>query len=320
MSTPSTTFTEMVSSTLRNHDREIIDNVVDHNGFLRFLKAKGHIKTKGGGYEIVMPVAYQENQTYQRYFGGDTLDIRASDVITSVKYDWKQIALHVTANGRELRMNNSKEKMIDLVNARLDVAKSTAANNLSVDIYSDGALSNQVGGLSHLISADGTGTVGGIVAGTWTFWKNKFDEILTDATVYANVRAAMNKQWLATTVGTESPDVIILSHDLYTVYEGGLQDNQRYGDGTAAQLGFQALKFKTASVIFDDNTNFGTTAERGYFVNTKYMYLVQHPEAQWSEGDRKTPINQDAVVVPIYWMGNLVTTNRARLGRIHDLA
>ncbi len=50
------------------------------------------------------------------------------------------------------------------------------------------------------------------------------------------------------------------------------------------------------------------------------MYMVQHPEAQWSEGDRKTPLNQDAVVVPIYWMGNLVTTNRSRLGRIHDLA
>jgi hypothetical protein len=320
MSTPSDTFTEMVSTTLRNHDREIVDNVIDHNGFLRYLKARGNIKTKGGGYEIVMPISYAENQTYQRYYGGDTLDIRASDVITSVKYDWKQIALHVTANGRELRMNNSKEKMIDLVNSRMDVAKSTAANNLSVDIYSDGSLTNQVGGLSHLISADGTGTVGGIVAGTWTFWKNKFQEISTDATAYANVRAAMNKQWLATTVGTESPDVIILTHDLYTVYEGGLQDNQRYADASSAALGFQALKFKTANVIFDDNANYGTTAELGYFINTKYMYMVQHPEAQWSEGDRKTPLNQDAVVVPIYWMGNLVTTNRSRLGRIHDLA
>lgn len=320
MASPSETFTEMVSTTLRNHDREIVDNIMDHCGFLRYLKARGNIKTKGGGYEIVMPISYAENQTYQRYYGGDTLDIRASDVITSVKYDWKQIALHVTANGRELRMNNSKEKMIDLVNSRLDVAKTTAANNLSVDLYSDGALTNQIGGLSHIISADGTGTVGGINAGTWTFWKNKFQEILTDATAYANVRSAMNKQWLATTVGTESPDVILLTHDLYTVYEGGLQDNQRYADATSAKLGFQALKFKTANVIFDDNANYGTTAELGYFINTKYTYLVQHPEAQWSEGDRKTPLNQDAVVVPIYWMGNMVTTNRSRLGRIHDLA
>jgi hypothetical protein len=285
------------------------------------MKERGNIKTDAaGGYEIAIPLTQAENSTYQRFSGYDTLNIGASDVLSAAKYDWRQVALHVTASGRELRMNNSEERLINLVKARMDVAMSTAANNMSVDLYSDGALSNQIGGLAHLITADGTGTVGGIVSGTYTFWKNKFGEIATDATVYANVRKAMNLQWLAQTRGNDKPDLIVSTHDLYSVYEGGLQDNQRYEDSRTAALGFSSLKYKSSNILFDDNSNYGTTAELMYYLNTKYLYLMEHPEARWTEDDEKTPINQDAVVVPIYWMGQLCTSNRSLQGRIHDLA
>lgn len=321
MASPNSTFTEMVTTTMRKHYRKVVDNVTDHNGLLTLLKQRGNIKTDAaGGYEIAIPLSYAENATYQRYSGYDTLNIAASDVLSAAKYDWSQVALHVTASGRELRMNNSMERMINLTKSRIDVAMATAANNMSVDLYSDGALSNQIGGLQHLVSADGTGTVGGIVAGTYTFWKNKFTEIATDATVYANVRSAMNKQWLSQTRGNDKPDLIVFSHDLYSVYEGGLQDLQRYADAKMASAGFEALKYKSASVIFDDNTNFGTTIERGYFLNTKYLYLMEHPDARWTEDDEKVPVNQDAVVIPIYWMGQVATSNRSLQGRIHDLA
>lgn len=321
MASPNSTFTEMVTTTMRKHYRKVVDNVTDHNGLLTLLKQRGNIKTDAaGGYEIAIPLSYAENSTYQRYSGYDTLNIGASDVLSAAKFDWSQVALHVTASGRELRMNNSMERMINLVKARIDVAMATAANNMSVDLYSDGALSNQIGGLQHIITSDGTGTVGGIVAGTYTFWKNKFTEILTDATAFANVKTAMNKQWLAQTRGNDKPDLIVLSHDLYTVYEGGLQDLQRYGDAKMGALGFEALKYKSGSVIFDDNTNFGTTSEIGYFLNTKYMYLMEHPDARWTEDDEKVPINQDAVVIPIYWMGQVCVSNRSLQGRIHDLA
>lgn len=321
MASPNATFTEMVTTTMRKHYRKVVDNVSDNNGLLTVLKNRGNIKTDAsGGYEIAIPLSYAENGTYQRYSGFDTLDISQSDVLSAAKYDWSQVALHVTASGRELRMNNSEERMINLVRARMDVAMATAANNMSVDLYSDGALANQIGGLQHIITSDGTGTVGGIAAGTYTFWKNKFDEIGTDATVFANVKASMNREWLAQTRGNDKPDLLVFSHDLYSVYEGGLQDLQRYADSRMASSGFESLKYKSASVIFDDNTNFGTTAEIGYFLNTKYLYLIEHPDARWTEDDEKTPVNQDAVVVPIYWMGQLVCSNRSLQGRIHDLA
>lgn len=319
MANPSAVFTEMVSTTTRNVKRKVVDNVTKHNAGFALMKRRGNFK-EDGGYELQFPISYNETQTLQRYSGYDPLNVNASDVITSVKYDWVQSAIHVTASGREMRMNNGQEAMIKLVKARTDVAYATAANTMNTDFYGSGALLNQMGGLGHLITADGTGTVGGIVAGTYTQWKNKFSEIATDATVFANVKKAMNAQWLLQTRGTDHPDCIILSHDLFSVLESGLQDLQRYQSADMATLGFEALKYKSAAVIFDDNTNFSTTAEIGYFLNTKYLFFVQHSDAAWTEGEERVPTNQDAVVIPIYSMHQMACTNRSLQGRIHDLA
>jgi pentatricopeptide repeat protein len=126
------------------------------------MKARGNIKTISGGYEIAEPISYAENSTYQRYAGYDALNTNASDVLTTVKYPLRQVALHVTASGREIRMNSSKEAMKNLVRARKENAMDTATNQFAIDLYSSGALSEQVNGLQNLIQTNGQGTVGGI--------------------------------------------------------------------------------------------------------------------------------------------------------------
>lgn len=325
MANPSTVFTEMVSTTLRNSATEVADNVTKHNALLNRLKKKGKIITAGAGYEIQVPLEYAENSTYQRYGGYDTLNTNASDVVTSAKYDWAQIALHVVSSGRELRQNSGKEAMINLIKVKKANALKTAANNFSVDLYSDGSLTNQIGGLANIIQTNGQGTVGGINSTTYTFWRNKFKEASgtnTAATPTAANAAAftadMGSLWLPLNRGADKPDLIIFSQDFYTLYETGQQQLQRYMDADMAQSGFIGLKYKTADVMFDDNTNFTTTAEKGYFLNTDYLYVQQHKEAQWTQDDEKRPINQDAVVIPYYWMGNLVCSNRALQGVIID--
>jgi len=307
----------MVTTTLRNHSRMLVDNVSDQNALLTLMKQKGKIRTESGGYEIVLPLDYTENSTYQRYSGYDELSIAASDVLSAAKYDWAQVAIHVTASGRELRMNNGPERMINLVKARIQNAVRTAANNFSVDLYSTGALTNQIGGLGHLIQTDGTGTVGGIVSGTYTWWKNQFKE-MTGTGTYASIQADMNSLWLSLNRGTDKPDLVVMTHDLYAAYEATLQDNQRYADAKMGALGFEALKYKSAPVVFDSNSNFTTTGEKAYFLNTDYLYLIEHPDARWSQDDEKVPVNQDAVVIPIYWMGQLVTSQRSLQGVMFD--
>lgn len=327
MASLSSTFTEMVTSTDRAWGSEITDNVSKHNALLTKMKARGNIKTISGGYEIAEPIDYAENSTYQRFMGYDALDTQASDVLSSVKYDWKQVALMVSASGEELRKNSGKNQMIDLVKARKKNAKRTAANNFSIDLYSDGALTNQVNGLANLIQTDGTGTVGGVNASTFTFWKNKFKEMTgtnlaasPSAANAVSMKADMNALWLSLVRGADKPDIIVMTHDFYALYELGEQQLQRYADADMAKAGFNTLKYKSADVWFDDNTNFSTTGEKAYFINTDFLYLVQHKEAQWTMDEAKRPTNQDAVIVPMYWMGNLVLTNRAQQGILFDAA
>jgi hypothetical protein len=318
----------MVTTTDRNWGQKVVDNVSNHNALLSRLKSRGKIEVENGGYEIARQIDYAENGTYQRYAGYDALNTNASDVLTSVKYPYQQVALHVTASGREVRMNmGSKERMINLVKARKDNALRTAANQFSVDVYSSGALDNQINGLANLIQTNGQGTVGGINAGTYTFWRNQFKEMtgtnLAATPSVANavsMKGDMNALWLALNRGTDKPDMIVMTHDFYSLYEVGEQDKQRYADSDLAKAGFTTLKYKSADVIFDDNTNFDTTDELAYFLNCDYLKLVQHAQAQWTMDEEKKPLNQDAIVVPIYWMGNLVLTQRSLQGVLFDAA
>lgn len=321
MATPSAVFTEMVSTTMRNVADDVADNVSKHNMLLRRLKEKKKFVSLDGGYEIQIPIEYAENQTYQRFSGYDTLNTDASDVVTSAKYDWCQVALHVVSSGRELLMNSGKSQMINLVKTKKNNALKTAANNFSIDIYSDGSLSNQIGGLANIIQTNGQGTVGGLNAATFTFWRNKFREIAgTNAYTSATFKQEMNALWLPLNRGADKPDLIVLSHDFYSVYEAGEQQLQRYMDAKIAESGFVGLKYKTADVIFDDNTNFATTAEKGFFLNTDYLYVAQHKDAQWTADEEKKPVNQNAVVLPYYWMGNMACSNRSLQGVLLDAA
>jgi len=321
MPSPNSVFTEMVTTTLRNHPTEVADNVSLNNALYSRLKKRSKIKALSGGYEIVRPLDFAENATYQRYSGFDTLNVNASDVLTAAKYDWVQAAINVVASGRELRMNSGKEQLIDLAAARTKNAMRTAANNMSVDLYSNGALPNQMTGLANIIQTNGQGTVGGINSTTYPFWRNQFLEAPgTNTVTKANIRGYMNTLWLTLTRGADQPDLIVSSHDFFALLWDSQQDLQRYTDDQQAVVGFRSIKFGPADVIFDSNTNFATTAERMYFLNTDYLELVEHRDARWTTMDEKMSVNQDGVVIPMLWMGNLTCSNRALQGILIDAA
>lgn len=266
-------------------------------------------------------VDYAENSTFQRYSGFDTLNVGASDVLTSAKYDWVQSAVHITASGLELRKNSGKEQMINLVRARVKNALRTAANNMSVDLYGSGALTNQMGGLAHIIQTDGAGTVGGINSTTFTFWKNQFFEAVGTGQTSSTIKAGMNTIWLQCVRGNDKPDLIMSSNDFYGNFWESLQDLQRYGNSNdQAVAGFQSLKFNTADVVHDTNANFGTTIERMYFLNTDFLELVSHRAANWTQLAEKVPTNQDAVLIPIISQHQLVCSNRSLQGVLIDEA
>ena len=322
MASPNATFTEMVTTTLRNHPNEIADNVTTHNALYRYLKEKNQIKKLDGGYEIVRALDFQNNSTFQRFSGYDTLNVGQSTVLTAAKYDWVMAAVHVAASGEELRKNAGRSQMIDLVQARVNNARRTAANMMSIDLFSSGALTNQMGGLGAIVTSDGTGTVGGINSSTYTFWANQFREIASsNAWTKSTIKGEMNALWLNTMRGADVPNLIISTNDFYAAFWESLQDLARYNDPTTsskAVAGYPALKYVTADVVNDVNSNFTATGEKMYFLNLEYLQLCVHREANWTQMDDKISSNQDAVIIPILSQHQLTCSNRARQGLLLD--
>lgn len=319
MASPNTIFTELVSTTFRKHSKEIKDNVSKNNALLRRIYDKGNVRREDGGLTIVAPLDYAENNTYQRYSGYDVLNVGASDVISAAEYQWRQIAINVVASGLELRTNSGDTRIINLVKARLKNAIRTFKNNFSADIYSDGTLANQVNGLQALVADAGTGTVGGIDSSTWTFWKNKVQSaaapiqgggaITPSATT---MESLMLPLWLSLVRGDDQPDLIVMDNNYFTFFEQSQTSIKRYTDETKANAGFVSLKYKGADVIFDGGS--GIPANHAYFLNTDYLEIVVHKDADMTVMDEMKPYNQDAAVVPVLWMGNLVCSNRALQG------
>lgn len=328
MASANATFTELVTTSLRNRSKVLHDNVSKHNALLSRLNQVGNIQRKGGGRTIVMELDYAENSTFQRYSGYDTLNISASDVLSAAEYEWKQAAVNVTSNGRELRINSGKEAMISLVKARVTNAMRTFKNNISQDIYSDGTTANQITGLAAQVANTGIGTVGGINSSTFTFWKNIVQDPASPlqgggaiTASASTIKSLMNPIWLELVRGGDKPDLIVSANNYFQFLWESLQDLQRYGNmDSKAVAGFSSLKFVTADVVHDG----GTTATQSggildstmYFLNTEFIKYVVHVDADMTMLDDHDSINQDAVVKPILWMGNLATSNRSLQGVI----
>jgi hypothetical protein len=310
------TFTELVSTTYRNHKKEVADNVSNHNALYRRIADKGRIRLEDGGLSIVTPLDYAANSTYQRYSGFDTLNVSAVDVISAAEFAWRQVAVNVAASGLEIRTNSGSNRIINFVKTKLKNAQRSMANGLSGDLYSDGTAANQINGVQALVSDLGTGTVGGINSTTFAFWQN---QVLSAAAAGVSVSAAtieagmMLPLWLASTRGNDAPDTIVMDANYFSFFEASQTSLKRYAPADEGKGGMISMKYKTADVFFDSSAS-GIPANHMYFLNTDFMELVVHQDANMEIMPELRSVNQDAIVIPVLFQGNLVCSNRARQG------
>lgn len=316
-----TTWSELASTTFRKHSTDVADNVSKHNALFRRLTTKGKTRTEDGGLSIVQPLEYASNSTYQRYSGFDPLNINAVDVITAAEFPWKQVAVNVAASGLELRTNMGESRIVNFTKAKVRNAMNSLKNGLSTDLYSDGTAANQINGLQAIIADAGTGTVGQINSSTFPFWQNAVQSaaaplqgggaITPGATT---IESLMLPLWIRCTRGSDQPDMIVFSDDYFTFFELSQTSLKRYTDSGAgkpeldAEAGFVTMKYKNADVFFDSSG--GIPSAHGYFINTDYMEIVAHRDANITMMDELKSVNQDAVVIPVLWMGNVVCSNR----------
>jgi len=319
MAIPNSSFDEIVSTTLNRYSDSMADNIMNHNPLLKRLKAKGNTADVTGGAKITEQLMYAENGTKKWYSGLEVLDVTESDVLTSADFDWKQLNTNVVISGLdEAKNSGDKHTMHNLLKSRIRVAEITMQNEVAAALfYSNTENSGKsIGGLQHLVADLPTsGTVGSIDSSAQTWWRNQFYDFSTLVITPSSttITAAMNNIAIATMRGTDKPDLYVGDQTYFTYYLESLQDKQRFLSSEDASAGFRGLKhWDGADVFYDSNC----PASHMYALNTNYLFFRSHKDRKFRQLDRKSSINQDGTVIPLYWMGNMTVSNRSLQGLI----
>jgi hypothetical protein len=331
---------EVATMTLRSRTRKLADNMSRNNAVYARLNSRGNVRTFSGGRTIVCEIEYANNQTYQRFSGYQTLNISPSPAFSAAEYAIRQIAVVVSISGLEQLQNSGREASINLLESRISNAEKTFKNGFSYDLYGDGSITGQIGGLALLNAASpATGTIGGIDRATWPFWRNYAFSAATDggaAISPSNVYEYFLQVWQNTTRGSDKIDLILADNSVWGAYNRSLHGIQRITNTSSdmAKAGFSSLEFMGADVVMDggyqgattDGNNFGAagaavvggvTTGNAHFLNTNYLYLRPHADCNLDvlEPTRHS-VNQDAMVRIIGWAGNLCMSNGFLQGRL----
>jgi|TARA_R110001606_G_C15337005_1_gene646144 hypothetical protein len=315
MASPNSTFTEIVTTTLAGYSKTLADNVTNGNALLRHIDGKGN-KQIATGRTIVQELEYATNSTAKWYSGYEVLDTSTSNVFTAAEFNYKQLAGNVVISGLEQVENSGKEAIFNLLKSRVRNLEKTLKNTMATGLYADGTGTDgkELGGLQLIVAGTNTNTVGGINAGTYTFWKNQVYDFSTESVTPSatTIQTAMNTLWLSTTRGADHPDIIVAASNYFQFYWSSLQTNQRFTSDDNASAGFMNLMFMDAPVYYDDQC----PTSKMYMLNSDYLFLRPAQGREFSPLGEKASVNQDAMVLPVVWAGNMTCSNRARQGII----
>lgn len=310
-----TSFDAVASTTLQNYQPTLQDNIFKKNPFFYWMLEKGAKMTVDGGRTIVVPITYAKNSTVAPYASYGIIDTTPQDNETAAEYGWSQYAGSIAISGKEMRQNSgSKTKLINLLEAKTKNAENAMREKLDIDLFgaqlTNANGDNGLNGLQSLV--DTTSVVGNINS---TLAANSFWDAQTTASgSFAtqgldNMRTTYNN---CTIDGMGGPDLGLTTQTIFEYYEKGLQTQQRFTDTKTLDGGFENLKFKGMTLMWDSKCNSGTM----YFLNSDALKLAVHPDGDLKVTDFIKPGNQDAKVANILFMGNTVVLERRRLGKM----
>jgi hypothetical protein len=309
-------YTDIMSTTIESRSRKIADNVTKNNVLLKKMEMQGNIKPFSGGSKILQELSFAENANAGWYSGYDILPVGISDVISAAEFSIKQAAVPCVISGLEMLQNSGKERMIDLLDARMTVAEATMMNLISDGLYSDGtgAGGKEIDGLDKAITlTPAVGMYGNINPATFGFWRNKVsDQTAANGLDPTKIQGYWNLLWASMVRGNDRPDLIVADSTVWAAFTASLQSLQRFSSPEVGALGFPSLKFMDADVCLDGGIDGFCPTGRAYFLNTKYIHYRPHAQRNMVplSPNKRSSINQDAEVAILGWAGNLTCSGR----------
>jgi hypothetical protein len=293
------------------------DNIFEDYWLFNQLKSGSGFKTIDGWRIIEAHLEYATNTSVQSMAEMETISTTRVDLFDSAQYSWKMYGGSVVQSEFEDAINQGSGGKFDLLAAKLANLKSSNEKELNEDLYGDGTGNDSkvIGGLELIVdTTPATGTVGGINAATYSFWRNKQAAGTLTTAAYDNLRAAMRSVYnqCSNGVAGDHPTFAVTTRTVFEAFEGLLLANERFTSKGEADGGFknEVLKFKGCKLAYDDDCTSATL----YFLNPKYLKLAVQKGRWMKMFDAVDPANQLIRVFKTATICNLITTNRRMLG------
>jgi len=235
--------------------------------------------------------------------------------------------------------------MREYLNESLVLGQSSSATLVPLT----GAVSGATGvaPLGYWFSKDNTadptsgGNCGNISRNSYSWWRHHTaslgnssaetgNSFALDIGTYAGLKVGLRRMYNYCSRGSGgSPDLVLIDQVGYETYENALDANIRYQNTKMADMGFDTIKLRGATVIWDElvpdmdegeTPDDATTYEgSAFFINTKFYNLVIDSETDIVTTPFVEPENQTAKTAKVLFMGNTCVSNMRKHGMCYEV-
>lgn len=323
------------------------DGVFKSNPTFAALKAKG--TKQQGGVQIQVNLMYGKNTTVDSVSRYQLIDTAPQDGMEPAFYSWAEYAGSISIDKLSESQNMGTPQIQKLVREKVMQLTSSYSERMNEDLWDvEYTIAGPVTGnggknlisIPLLINSYPTNAadVGGIDQSAKSYWQNKAANSATETTTtWAKLNQEMRNMYNNVSKGYGgTADMIICNQGAFEAYETGLDYKVRYTADEVATAGFESIKFKGAKLFWDEHVPDGegdgtngynwdhasysdVTGGTMYFINTKFLDLVTLTGMDFApEGFQKMP-NQLARTCLYGFAGQLVASNRRKLGVLYGI-
>lgn len=345
-------FNERVLSTTQDKLLPAAMDTVLGSNFLALRLILGKAKP-WVGHKIFKSVKYKKSPTGGSFSGLDTFDTSA--VVNKARMGWDPTGYYqnVTIPGIEKAVNATNAQVINMVANAIDDATQDMADGLGDVLYgsADGT-GKAFTGLLHIILD--SGTIGGLARSTYPTLNATVTA--SGGTISLAKMATLTSNVSLSGSAKNRPTYFVCDETVWDLFEQLLHPSVRHtygmmtmkgpmklgdgnGSGYAGGQGFVAVTWRGIPVVADEKA----TAQTMFAINENYLdfYGLKHPDLkpidlgsktieggpyeagevpskamglQWT--GFKVPTNQLGEVGQVILLGNLMSFNPGRLGRL----
>ncbi len=343
----------LLSTTLMAYRSTLYDNIFKDSAYLAYLRMSDAVKKQNGGERVAMPLMYGKNSTVKSYSGEEVLDTTIQDGITTAFYDWRELGGTISITRKEERQNSGESQILNLLKSKIKQAEMSMREELNRQLVQGSVSSatfvpgNDAKDLNPLgwflrknnqVDPTTGGDVGNLAGDTYSWWRHQTavaDSGSTDTgnafalsvTTYAGLKVALRRMYNHCSRGSGgSPDLVLFDQVSFETYENALDTSVRYQNTKMADMGFDTIKLRGATCIWDEQVpdiDSGTTAitkGTAFFINTNFYNLIIDSETDIVTTPFVEPENQTVKTAKILFMGNAAVSNLRKHGVLYALS